>query len=69
MAVDYKKRYQREKDQEKLVGVKIKPQVFEDFTAKAELNGTNKNAVLKACIEAYTYGDLYIDPHGNPRTK
>ena len=40
---------------------------FEAFTAKTELNGTNKNAVLKACAEAYTYGNLIIDENGKPK--
>jgi hypothetical protein len=69
MARDYGKEYKREKEQGKLVKAKVSPEVFDDFTAKTEMNGTNKNAVLKACIEAYTYGDLYIDSNGNPKTK
>lgn len=64
---DYKKEYQREKEQSKHIGVKVEPKLFEDFTAKAELNGTNKNALLKAFIEAYTYGDVEIRVDENKR--
>lgn len=45
---DYKKEYAREKDQSKHIGLKVEPTLFEAFTAKTELNGTTKNAVLKA---------------------
>lgn len=55
---NYSKEYKREKDKKKLIGVGVTPEFFEAFTAKTELNGTNKNAVLKACAEAYTYGNL-----------
>lgn len=64
---DYKREYEREKNQTKHIGLKVTPEFFDDFTAKAELNGTNKNAVLKACAEAYTYGNLIIDENGKPQ--
>ena len=64
---NYSKEYKREKDKKKLIGVGVTPEFFEAFTAKAELNGTNKNAVLKACAEAYTYGNLIIDENGKPK--
>lgn len=64
---DYKKEYAREKDQSKHIGLKVEPTLFEAFTAKTELNGTTKNAVLKACAEAYTYGNLIIDENGKPQ--
>ena len=66
---DYKKEYERERDQTKHIGLKVDPVLFEAFTAKTELNGTNKNAVLKACAEAYTYGNLIIDENGKPQIK
>lgn len=64
---DYKKEYQQSKDKAKLIGLKVDADFFDAFTAKAELNGTNKNAVLKACAEAYTYGNLIIDENGKPK--
>ena len=64
---NYSKEYKREKDKKKLIGVGVTPEFFEAFTAKTELNGTNKNAVLKACAEAYTYGNLIIDESGKPK--
>ena len=64
---EYKKEYARERDQSKHIGLKVDPTLFDNFTAKAELNGTNKNAVLKACAEAYTYGNLIIDENGKPQ--
>lgn len=64
---NYSKEYKREKDKKKLIGVGVTPEFFEAFTAKTELNGTNKNAVLKACAEAYTYGNLIIDENGKPK--
>lgn len=64
---DYKKEYAREKNQSKHIGLKVEPTLFEAFTAKTELNGTTKNAVLKACAEAYTYGNLIIDENGKPK--
>jgi hypothetical protein len=64
---DYKKEYAREKDQSKHIGLKVEPTLFDAFTAKTELNGTTKNAVLKACAEAYTYGNLIIDENGKPK--
>lgn len=64
---DYKKEYDREKIRSKILPIKVTPELFDDFTAKAELNGTNKNAVLKACAEAYTYGNLIIDENGKPK--
>lgn len=64
---NYHKEYERDKDRKKLIGVGVTPEFFDDFTAKAELNGTNKNAVLKACAEAYTYGNLIIDENGKPQ--
>ena len=42
---NYSKEYKREKDKKKLIGVGVTPEFFEAFTAKTELNGTNKNAV------------------------
>lgn len=64
---DYKKEYQQSKDKAKLIGLKVDADFFDAFTAKAELNGTNKNAILKACAEAYTYGNLIIDENGKPQ--
>ena len=64
---DYKKEYDREKICSKILPIKVTPELFDDFTAKAELNGTNKNTVLKACAEAYTYGNLIIDENGKPQ--
>lgn len=64
---DYKKEYENEKTRSKILPIKVTPEFFDDFTAKAELNGTNKNAVLKACAEAYTYGNLIIDENGKPQ--
>jgi hypothetical protein len=64
---DYKKEYQQSKDKAKLIGLKVDADFFDAFTAKAELNGTNKNAILKACAEAYTYGNLIIDENGKPK--
>ena len=64
---NYSKEYKHEKDKKKLIGVGVTPEFFEAFTAKTELNGTNKNAVLKACAEAYTYGNLIIDENGKPK--
>lgn len=65
---DYHKEYERDKSKKKNVGVQITPDLFDAFTAKTELNGTTKNAVLKACAEAYTYGNLIIDENGKPKT-
>ena len=42
---------------ETLIGVKVPKQVADCFTAKCTQNGTTKNAVLKAYILQYTYGD------------
>ena len=64
---DYHKEYENRKAKKKLIDVQVTPEFFDDFTAKAELNGTNKNAVLKACAEAYTYGNLIIDENGKPK--
>lgn len=64
---DYKKEYEHEKTRSKILPIKVTPELFDAFTAKAELNGTNKNAVLKACAEAYTYGNLIIDENGKPK--
>ena len=64
---DYHKEYERDKSKKKNVGVQITPDLFDAFTAKTELNGTTKNAVLKACAEAYTYGNLIIDENGKPK--
>lgn len=66
---DYHKEYENRKTKKKLIGVQVVPEFFDDFTAKTELNGTNKNAVLKACAEAYTYGNLIIDENGKPQIK
>lgn len=66
---DYHKEYENRKTKKKLIGVQVVPELFDDFTAKTELNGTNKNAVLKACAEAYTYGNLIIDENGKPQIK
>lgn len=66
-ARDYGKEYEREKSRSKILPIKVTPELFEAFTAKTELNGTNKNAVLKACAEAYTYGNLIIDENGKPK--
>lgn len=59
MPRDYKReRLQPNKQNKKLVSVEVQKNVFEDFTAKCELQGTNKNAFLKDCIDAFTYGTL-----------
>lgn len=59
MPRDYKKeRLQPNKLNKKLIGVEVKKEIFEDFTAKCELQGTSKNAFLKECIDAFTYGTL-----------
>lgn len=64
---DYRKEYEREREQGKKIGVKVTPEFFNQFTEKTEQNGTNKNAVLKACAEAYVSGNLIIDENGKPQ--
>lgn len=65
---NYRKEYERERDQGKKIGVKVTPELFNAFTVKTEQNSTNKNAVLKACAEAYVSGKLIIDENGEPKT-
>ena len=64
---DYHKEYERDKKSKKLIGVQVTPEFFNEFTKIAEANGTNKNAVLKLCAEAYTSGKLIIDENGRMR--
>ena len=56
---DLKREWQLEKERtkgrESRVVVKIDTSTNEAFMAKCELNGTNRNAVLKRYIERYTY--------------
>lgn len=66
---DYGKEYEREKSRAKIIPIKVSPEFFDAFTAKTELDGTSKNAVLKACAEAYTYGNLILDENGKPQIK
>lgn len=56
---DYAKEWQYEKARGIIkIGVKVPQQLHDDFTAKCEQNGTNRNAVLKSYIERYTYQDF-----------
>nr|DAT26387.1 MAG TPA: repressor [Bacteriophage sp.] len=64
---DYHKEYERDKSKKKIMSIQVTPELFDAFTAKAELNGIAKNAILKACAEAYTYGNLIIDENGKPQ--
>ena len=66
---DYGKEYEREKARAKIIPIKVSPELFDAFTAKTERDGTSKNAVLKACAEAYTYGNLILDENGKPQIK
>lgn len=56
---DLKREWQLEKERtkgkESRVVVKIDTATNEAFATKCELNGTNRNAVLKRYIERYTY--------------
>ncbi len=54
---DYKRAYELERKNHKMIGVKITKQLEADFTAKCELNGETKNGLIKKWIEKYTYSD------------
>lgn len=62
MQTDKKKRnysleYQRERNNKRNLTCSLTPQLYDDFTAKCELNGETKNGLIKKWIEKYTYSD------------
>lgn len=52
---NYQKEYQAKKEKHKQIACMVSPTLFDDFTAKCELNNTTKNAIIKQWIEEYTY--------------
>jgi len=52
---DYSKEYKKTMESNSQIAIKIPKQLFEDFSAKVELNDTNKRTVLLQLIENYTY--------------
>lgn len=52
---DYKRENELRKNKEKSIRCVMSPRLFEDFSAKCELNGTTKNGLIKKWIEEYTY--------------
>ena len=52
---DYGKEYKKTMESNSQIAIKIPKQLFEDFSAKVESNGTNKRTVLLQMIEDYTY--------------
>lgn len=54
---DYKHENELRKGKEKSIRCVLKPQLYDDFTAKCELNGETKNGLIKKWIEKYTYSD------------
>ena len=65
---DYHKEYEREKKYKKMIGVTVTPEISNAFTAKAEHDGTSKNAFLKACIIAFVNNEITVDECGRIHT-
>lgn len=59
MPRDYKKEYQNAKSRDTMKRiVTVVPNVlFEDFSAKCEMEGVSKNSVIRNYIETYVYGE------------
>lgn len=54
---DCRKEYKKTMESNSQIAIKIPKQLFEDFSAKVEQNGTNKRAALLKMIEEYTYNN------------
>ena len=62
MPRDYKKEYAREKNKDyrnkdERIIFRVRRNLFEDFSAKCEMNGVSKTKVLTEFVESYVFDD------------